>query len=73
MAIAAQSLVYSFVWWMPLTSHRAFDAGLIYLDEEFRMRLSEGKIQVLEPSKFVGGLEAFKAPLGQIFLPPDSA
>ena len=55
------------------TYHRAFDAGLIYLDEEFRMRLSEGKIQVLQQSKFVGGLEALKAPLGQILLPPDSA
>ena len=55
------------------TYHRAFDAGLIYLDEEFRMRLSEGKIQVLQQSQFGSGLEAFKAPLGQIFLPPDSA
>lgn len=54
------------------TYHRAFDAGLIYLDEDFRMRLNDGQIQVLQRLNLVGGIESFKAPLGKIFLPPES-
>jgi putative restriction endonuclease len=54
------------------TYHRAFDAGLIYLDEHHRMRLNDGQFHVLERLNLVGGVEAFRAPLGQqIFLPPD--
>jgi putative restriction endonuclease len=53
------------------TYHRAFDAGLIYLDEQFRMQLNDGNVQALQQSNLVRGLRTFKAPLGQIFLPPD--
>jgi putative restriction endonuclease len=55
------------------TYHRAFDAGLIYLDEDFRMRLNDGQIQVLQRLDLAGGIESFKAPLGKIFLPPENA
>jgi putative restriction endonuclease len=54
------------------TYHRAFDAGLIYLDDHHFMRLNEGQLHVLEHVDLVGGIELFRAPLGQqIFLPPD--
>lgn len=53
------------------TYHRAFDAGLIYLDEQLRMRLNEGQINVLTGLNLAGGVEAFREPLGPIFLPPD--
>jgi putative restriction endonuclease len=55
------------------TFHRAFDAGLIYLDEQCCMKLNDGQIQALQQLNLGGGLEAFRAPLGQIFLPPDPA
>ncbi|MGH7815450.1 MAG: HNH endonuclease [Candidatus Binataceae bacterium] len=55
------------------TYHRAFDAGLIYLDDQFRMRLNDGQIHLLQQMNLLGGLETFRAPLGQIFLPPDPA
>lgn len=55
------------------TYHRAFDAGLIYLDEQFRMQLNNGNVQALQQLNLVRGLGTFKAPLGQIFLPPDPA
>ncbi len=53
------------------TYHRAFDAGLVYLDEQFCMRLNDGYVGALRQLNLAGGLETFKAPLGQIFLPPD--
>ncbi len=53
------------------TYHRAFDAGLIYLDDQYQMRINEGQVQVLAGMNLTGGVEAFRAPLGQIFLPPD--
>ncbi len=54
------------------TYHRAFDAGLIYLDEQYRMRLNPGQIQALERLHLGGGVAAFRAPLERaIFLPPD--
>jgi putative restriction endonuclease len=55
------------------TYHRAFDAGLIYLDERCRMRVNEGHVHALQQVNLVGGLETFKDSLGQIFLPPDAA
>ncbi len=55
------------------TYHRAFDAGLIYLDEQFRMRVNEGQLHVLQDLNLAGGVDAFRQPLGQqIFLPPDA-
>ncbi len=55
------------------TYHRAFDAGLIYLDEQFCMRMNDGNIHALQQLDLVRGLRTFKAPLGPIFLPPDPA
>lgn len=55
------------------TYHRAFDAGLIYLDEDFRMCLDEAKAGIFRKLNLAGGLDLFSRPLGQIFLPPDPA
>jgi putative restriction endonuclease len=53
------------------TYHRAFDAGLIYLDDRRQMCLNEGQRHLLERMDLGGGLDTFRAPLGPIFLPPD--
>ena len=53
------------------TYHRAFDAKLIYLDEDFRMRLNPLRAAELAALDLQGGIESFKAPLGRILLPPD--
>lgn len=53
------------------TYHRAFDANLIYVDEDYRMRLNPLRVAELATLKLGGGIERFKAPLGKIFLPPD--
>lgn len=54
------------------TYHRAFDAGLIHLDEGYRMCLNNGQLHLLERVNLSGGVESFRAPLEQqIFLPPD--
>lgn len=54
------------------TYHRAFDAGLVYLDEQCNMRMNEGRLHVLQGLNLAGGVDAFRQPLGQqIFLPPD--
>lgn len=54
------------------TYHRAFDAGLIYLDEKYRMRLNPARVKALEHLHLVGGIKTFQTPLDQpIFLPPD--
>lgn len=53
------------------TYHRAYDAGLIYLDEDFKMQLNEARLQVLQALNLAVGIESFRAPLGEIFLPPD--
>jgi putative restriction endonuclease len=53
------------------TYHRAFDAGLVYLDDQYRMRLNRAQLHVLETLNLALGIDAFREPLGQIFLPPD--
>jgi len=54
------------------TYHRAFDAGLIYLDEQYNMRINEGQLHILEQLNLIGGIDYFRNPLErQIFLPPD--
>jgi putative restriction endonuclease len=54
------------------TYHRAFDAGLIYLDEECRMQLNPDRLATLQAANLAGGLSTFRARLGErIFLPPD--
>ena len=52
--------------------HRAFDAGLVYLDEQHRMQMNEGRLNILQGLNLAGGVQAFREPLNQqIFLPPD--
>lgn len=54
------------------TYHRAFDAGLIYLNEQYQMVLNNAQVHLLERTSLGGGIDAFRAPLSQgIFLPPD--
>jgi putative restriction endonuclease len=54
------------------TYHRAFDAGLIYLDEDFRMQINLSRLAILQAANLAGGLDTFRARLGErIFLPPD--
>lgn len=53
------------------TYHRAFDAGLIYLDDQLRMQINVGRAHLLQQIDLAGGIDAFCQPLGPIFLPPD--
>ncbi len=53
------------------TYHRAYDTGLIYLDENFRMQINEPRLQVLQALNLALGIDSFREPLGEIFLPPD--
>ncbi len=53
------------------TYHRAYDAGLIYLNEGMEMRIDEAKVDLLQQLNLGGGVEQFRRPLGTIFLPPD--
>ena len=55
------------------TYHRAFDNGLIYLDDERRMQINTRELHRFEQTNLHGGLETFRAPLGTVFLPPDPA
>ncbi len=52
------------------TYHRAFDRGLIYLDDKLNIQINREKEQELITAGVAGGLEEFKRPLGQrIHLP----
>lgn len=53
------------------TYHRAYDSGLIYLDEAYFMRINPTKISELGQLNLIGGLEGFQSRLGKIHLPPD--
>jgi putative restriction endonuclease len=53
------------------TYHRAFDNGLIFLDESYKMRIQPEKETQLRLLKLDGGLAGFKSHLGKILLPPD--
>jgi len=53
------------------TYHRAFDTGLIYLDDSYVMKLNSKKEQFLSALKLDGGMGDFKSKLGKIHLPPD--
>ncbi|MBI4460548.1 MAG: HNH endonuclease [Acidobacteria bacterium] len=53
------------------TYHRAFDNGLIFLDENFEMRINPKKESELVRMRLNGGFETFKGPLRRIHLPPD--
>jgi putative restriction endonuclease len=53
------------------TYHRAFDAGLVYLNEQYQMRVNQSQLKVFETLNLAEGSDTFREPLGQIFLPPD--
>ena len=53
------------------TYHRAYDAGLIFLDLDYNMRLNEGRLQMLRNLNLAEGIDSFRQSLGRIFLPPD--
>jgi len=53
------------------TYHRALDAGLIYLDTSFNMRINPRKRISLATLKLDGGIRGFEVSLGKILLPPD--
>jgi putative restriction endonuclease len=49
--------------------HRAFDAGLIYLSEDYEMKLNAAKARELERLGLTQGLDDFRDTLGPIHLP----
>jgi len=51
------------------TYHRAFDHGLIYVDQNYVMRINPNKEQQLVMLRLNAGIEEFKASLGRIHLP----
>ena len=53
------------------TYHRAFDNGLIYLDDELEMRLNFRAVDELRRLGLAQGVAAFEASLGAIHLPFD--
>ena len=53
------------------TYHRAFDGGLIYLDEGYIMHFNPEKEPDLHSLRLDGGLADFKRPLGRIHVPAD--
>jgi putative restriction endonuclease len=55
------------------TYHRAFDSGLIYLNDRYEMRLSKSRVAEFTGLGLTGGLPGFQSVLGRIFLPPDRA
>lgn len=55
------------------TYHRAFDTGLIYLNEGFEMCISALRRKQLVDLGLDGGLPEFEKTLGRIHLPPDKA
>jgi putative restriction endonuclease len=54
------------------TYHRAFDRGLIYLGDDYTMRVNESKVGQLTTLRLDGGLDDFRRSLGRIHLPPDN-
>lgn len=54
------------------TYHRAFDGGLIYLDENYEMRINPVRELQIVTLNLDGGIEEFKHHLNKrIYLPPD--
>lgn len=53
------------------TYHRAYDNGLIYLDDSHVMRINPIKQAELSFLRLDDGMAGFKVPLGKILLPPD--
>lgn len=53
------------------TYHRAFDTGLIYLNDNYQMCLSATRRKLIVDLGLDGGLPDFEKSLGKIHLPPD--
>jgi putative restriction endonuclease len=53
------------------TYHRAYDNGLIYLDDDYVMKVNTAMIKELIGLKLHAGIDEFKRPLGRILLPQD--
>ncbi len=53
------------------TYHRAYDRGLIYLDENFTMRINPAKELELQAANLTLGIDNFRNSLGTILMPPD--
>jgi len=53
------------------TYHRAFDFGLIYVDQNYIMQINPQKEAQLATLQLTSGLEQFRSSLGRIQLPPD--
>ena len=55
------------------TFHRAYDRGLLFIDTDYRVRLSQAKIDELEHQHLLGGLPEFRRLEGQrIILPANT-
>jgi len=55
------------------TYHRAYDRGLIFIDEQYRVRLNNSKADQLEKDKLGGGLADIQQALNRrIILPANS-
>lgn len=53
------------------TYHRAFDFGLIYMDNNYNMKINPKKEEQLVKLNLIAGIKEFKSSLGKIHLPPD--
>ena len=53
------------------TYHRAYDNGLIFLDDDYNMKINPAKITDLSALNFDGGMQTFSSHLGRVNLPPD--
>ena len=53
------------------TYHRAYDNGLIFLDDDYNMKINPAKITDLCALNFDGGMQTFSSHLGRVNLPPD--
>ena len=51
------------------TYHRAFDNGLIYLDEDMVMQLNNSVTEELQTLGLIAGISEFKSTLGRVHLP----
>ena len=53
------------------TYHRAFDNGLVFLDENLEMCINTEREAALAAARLIGGMESFKSRLGRVPLPAD--
>ena len=53
------------------TYHRAYDGGLIFLTNDYRMDVNDRRVSALRTANLLGGLEGLRGSLGRVLLPPD--